>query len=177
MLKAESLREKIVGITRHSAIDYFTDKILESAKLQSLDLNKPQINDIRLRTLMVDQDQYDGAILPEPYASEAVARGAKRLDSSRDLKVEDLMCVLFCDSVYKNRKGDIDKIRKVYDMAVAALNADTLSNVLGYVPQEHRMYLPDTLFKYVPMKTSVSYNDSMMTDVKKWAQGRGLVKN
>ncbi len=176
LLKAESIKEKIIGITRHSSVDYFADKILESVKLQSINLNKPQINNIRLRGTMVDQDQYDGAILPEPYASEAVARGAKRLTGTEDLKVANLMCVLFNDSVYQARMGEVQKIRKVYDKAIAALNEDTLSNVLEYIPQSHRIYLPDTLFTYVPMKASITYDDSMMTDVKKWAKGRGLVK-
>jgi len=35
LLKAESIKEKIIGITRHSSVDYFADKILESVKLQS----------------------------------------------------------------------------------------------------------------------------------------------
>ena len=176
LLKAESIKEKIIGITRHSSVDYFADKILESVQLQSIELNKPQINNIRLRGTMVDQDQYDGAILPEPYTSEAVARGAKRLTGTADLNVSNLMCVLFNDSVNQARAEEIQKIRRVYDMAVKALNADTLSNVLEYIPQSHRIYLPDTLFTYVPMKSSITYDDSMMVDVKKWAKGRGLVK-
>lgn len=177
LLKAESLREKIIGITRHSAVDYFADKILESVKLQSIDLNKPQINNIRLRGLMVDQDQMDGAILPEPYASEAVARGAKRLNGTKEMKVANLMCVLFNDSIYQARKREIENIRSVYDQAVAALNADTLSNVLEYIPKEHRTAMPDTLFRYSPLHVSMEYADSMMTDVKKWAKGRNLVGN
>lgn len=175
--KTESIKEKIIGITRHSSIDYFADKILESVKFRSIELNKPQINNIRLRGLMVDQDQYDGAILPEPYASEAVARGAKRLTSTEDLSLTNLLCVLFNDSVSQVRKNEIQKIRQAYDMAVLALNADTLSNVLDFIPKEQRILLPDTLFKYVPMKPSVTYDDTMMTDVKKWVTGRGLVKN
>lgn len=177
LLKAESLREKIIGITRHSAVDYFADKILESVKLQSIDLNKPQINNIRLRGLMVDQDQMDGAILPEPYASEAVARGAKRLNGTEEMKVANLMCVLFNDSIYQARKREIENIRNVYDQAVMALNADTLSNVLEYIPKEHRTAMPDTLFRYSPLHVSMAYADSMMTDVKKWAKGRNLVGN
>ena len=177
LLKAESLREKIIGITRHSAVDYFADKILESVKLQSIDLNKPQINNIRLRGLMVDQDQMDGAILPEPYASEAVARGAKRLNGTEEMKVANLMCVLFNDSIYQARKREIENIRSVYDQAVTALNADTLSNVLEYIPKEHRTAMPDTLFRYSPLHVSMEYADSMMTDVKKWAKGRNLVGN
>lgn len=177
LLKAESIKEKIIGITRHSSVDYFADKILESVKLQSTELNKPQINNLRLRGLMVDQDQYDGAILPEPYASEAVARGAKRLTGTEDVKLTNLLCVLFNDSVSQVRKDEIQKIRKAYDMAVLALNTDTLSNVLDFIPEQQRILLPDTLFKYVPMKPSVTYDDTMMTDVKKWVKGRGLVKN
>lgn len=177
LLKAESLREKIIGITRHSAVDYFADKILESVKLQSIDLNKPQINNIRLRGLMVDQDQMDGAILPEPYASEAVARGAKRLNGTEEMKVANLMCVLFNDSIHRARKREIENIRNVYDQAVMALNADTLSNVLEYIPKEHRTAMPDTLFRYSPLHVSMEYADSMMTDVKKWTKGRNLVGN
>lgn len=176
LLKAESLREKIIGITRNSAIDYFTDKLLSSVKLQSIDLNKPQINNIRLRGMMVNQDQYDGAILPEPYASEAVARGAKRLNGTEDLKVERLMCVLFRDSIYKARKEDIQKLRLAYDKAVVALNADSSANVLGYFPEKQRIQLPDTLFQYVPMKPSIVFNDSMMNDVREWAKSRELIK-
>ena len=177
LLKAESIKEKIIGITRHSSVDYFADKILESVKLQSTELNKPQINNLRLRGLMVDQDQYDGAILPEPYASEAVARGAKRLTGTEDLKLTNLLCVLFNDSVSQVRKDEIQKIRQAYDIAVLALNTDTLSNVLVFIPEQQRIFLPDTLFKYVPMKPSITYDDTMMTDVKKWVKGRGLVKN
>ena len=177
LLKAESIKEKIIGITRHSSVDYFADKILDSVKLQSIELNKPQINNLRLRGLMVDQDQYDGAILPEPYASEAVARGAKRLTGTEDLKLTNLLCVLFNDSVSQVRKDEIQKIRQAYDMAVLSLNTDTLSNVLDFIPEQQRILLPDTLFKYVPMKPSITYDDTMMTDVKKWVKGRGLVKN
>ena len=177
LLKAESIKEKIIGITRHSSVDYFADKILESVKLQSTELNKPQINNLRLRGLMVDQDQYDGAILPETYASEAVARGAKRLTGTEDLKLTNLLCVLFNDSVSQVRKDEIQKIRQAYDIAVLALNTDTLSNVLVFIPEQQRIFLPDTLFKYVPMKPSITYDDTMMTDVKKWVKGRGLVKN
>ncbi|MDE5740641.1 MAG: ABC transporter substrate-binding protein [Bacteroidaceae bacterium] len=176
LLKTENIKEKIIGMTRHSAADYFADKLLTSVKLQSIDLNKPQINNIRLRTLMVDQDQYDGAILPEPYASEAVARGAKRLDGTSDMKLEGLLCVLWGNSISQNRREDIEKIRKVYDQAVTRLNADTLSNVLEYLPKTHRMYLPDTLYSYAPLSPSLQFNDSMMNDVKEWAKGRGLIK-
>ena len=176
LLKAESLKEKIIGVTRHSATDYFSDKILSSVKMKDIDLNKPQINDVWLRTLMVDQDQLDGAILPEPYASEAVARGAKRLNGSERMGVEKLMCVLVADSVYRMRKADVEKIRQVYDRAVEAMNRDSVEDKLGYFPDGFRLEMPDSLFSYVPLRRSVAFHDSMMTDVKAWAKERMLIK-
>ena len=176
VLKAESLKEKIIGVTRHSATDYFTDKVLSSVNLHDIDLNKPQINNVWLRTLMVDQDQIDGAILPEPYASEAVARGAKRLNGTADMGVEKLMCVLFGDSLYRVRKDDIEKIREAYDRAVVAMNKDLQEDKLAYFPDEFELKMPDSLFRYAPMNVSVAYHDSMMTDVRTWAKGRNLIK-
>ena len=176
LTKAGSLKEKIIGITRNSAVDFFTDKVLESAGLESIDLNKPQINNLKLRTLMIDQNQYDGAVLPEPYASEAVARGAKRLDGTTTLGAGQLLCVLFGDSVAKHRKAEIAAIRTAYDQAVTALNADTLLNPQDFIPAAHRLYLPDTLFHYIPLSPSSEPNEPLKQQVKTWAQGRGLIK-
>lgn len=173
---SENLKEKIIGITRHSSIDYFADKILASAKLKSIDLNKPQINNIKLRTQMVNQNQYDGAILPEPYASEAIAKGGNRLESTMNLGAEELMCVLFNDSVYIDRNMDICKIKDVYDAAVKALNADSTSNRLDYIPQSHRLCIPETMFQYTPLNPSIQPKDSIIQDIKSWAKGRGLIK-
>lgn len=176
LLKAESLKEKIIGITRHSAVDFFTDKVLESAKLKSIDLNKPQINNMKLRMLMTDQNQYDGAILPEPHASEAVARGAKRLASTMELNLHGLFCVAVSGSINRTRKADADKLREAYDMAVRAINADTMISVCGYFPKEHAIYLPDTLFTYEPLNESAPPNDSIKQIVKAWLMERQLIK-
>lgn len=176
LLKAESLKEKIIGITRHSSLDFFADQILSSASLQSIDLNKPQINNIKLRTLMVDQNQYDGALLPEPYASEAVARGAKRLASTADLKLANMMCVVFPDSTVKAREDEVKAIQQVYDLAVRKLNADSTLTLLDFFPAEHRLDLPDTLFTPAPFSSSTQPSDSLKRKIELWAKGRGLIK-
>lgn len=174
--RVESIKEKIIGITRHSALDFVADKILESVKLQSMDMNKPQINKISLRTLMLDQNQYDGAILPEPFASEAVARGAKRLIGTSELNLPCMMTVLFCDSVAKSRKNEIDNIVNAYNMAVDAINEDTLSNTLDFIPAKSSVYVPDTLFTPQSYKHATTLSDSMLIQAQKWAKGRGLIK-
>lgn len=176
ILKAESLREKIIGITRHSAVDFFTDKVLESVDMNSIDLNKPQINNLRLRTLMTDQNQYDGSVLPEPYASEAVARGAKRLKSSDDLHLSGMLCVAVSDSLYKHKGNETSKLKMAYDKAVEELNADTLLNICIFLPSKFTMHIPDSLFSHEPLHKSSSNNDSLKLVIKKWLEERKLIK-
>lgn len=174
--KKESLKEKVVGITRHSALDFMADKAMERAGFVSTDLNKPQINNISLRASMVNQNQYDGAFLPEPFASECVARGGYRLMTIGELKLPSMMTVMFGDSVAKARKTEIESIAKAYDIAVASLNADTLKSQLEYLPKEHSVYVPDTLYTPVVFKPSAMPSDSMKAVVKDWLKGRGLIK-
>ena len=176
ILKAESLREKIIGITRHSAVDFFTDKVLESVGLNSIDLNKPQINNLRLRTLMTDQNQYDGSVLPEPYASEAVARGAKRLKSSDDLHLSGMLCVAVSDSLYKHKGNETSKLKMAYDKAVEELNTDTLLNLCSFLPSKYTMHIPESIFSHEPLHKSSSHNDSLKLVIKKWLEERNLIK-
>lgn len=93
-----------------------------------------------------------------------------------DFGVEGLMCVLFNDSVYKTRKEEMQKIKDVYDAAVRALNTDSISNRLSYMPQSHRQFITDTLFQYTTLNPSTQPNDSITQDIKNWAKGRGLIK-
>ena len=176
ILKTESLKEKIIGITRHSAVDFFTDKVLESVGLNSMDLNKPQINNLRLRTLMTDQNQYDGSVLPEPYVSEAVARGARRLKSSDDIHLSGMLCVAVSDSLYKHKGNETNKLKMAYDMAVEELNADTLLNLCSFLPSKYTMHIPDSIFSHEPLHKSSSHNDSLKLVIKKWLEERNLIK-
>lgn len=190
--QTSSLREKIIGITRHSAVDMFTDMMLEQAHFISTDLNKPQINNLYLRCQMVDQNQYDGAILPEPFASESEARGARRIYSTDDLGL-NLSAVVVHDSIRKTHAKDIALLRKGYDIAVGRINqtisaytealSDTLRKTpptappfMKYFPQDMTIEIPDSLVQYRPMQQSSLPNDTTLSLVIKWCNGRQLLK-
>jgi len=108
-----SLKEKIIAVTRNSAIDYFADQTMDKAKIKREYLNRPQINNIALRADMLNLNQFDGAILPEPFATQCEALGAYRINSTK----EPLMRVLVKSSVMKKRKQDIQKIIEAYSIA------------------------------------------------------------
>lgn len=190
--QVSSLKEKIIGITRNSAVDLTTDEILSRAKLLSTDLNKPQINNIKLRCYMVDQNQYDGAVLPEPYASECEARGARRVIGTPELGL-DLGIVVMKDSTLARHREDISRLRQAYDLAVEQLNeriaayeqakADTLPEALAEAPQLMRYFpksrsieIPDSLVRYPTFRPSGQPTDSAFMRAKRWCQGRTLLK-
>lgn len=189
-----SLKEKIIGITRNSAVDMVTDQILSRAKFLSTDLNKPQINNIKLRCYMVDQNQYDGALLPEPYASECEARGARRVIGTLELSL-NLSAVIIKDSVLARHKEDIPKLKQAYDIAVQQLNQlianyDSLKTdtvlmasenapqllLMKYIPQSRSIEIPDTLVKYPKFLPASTPTDSAFIQAKRWCQGRTLLK-
>lgn len=177
LFQTNSLKERIIAITRHSILDFTTDKILESVKMQSEELNKPQINDILLRTQMTNQNQYDGAILPEPYASEAtLVWGAKQLATSSSLGLHYMGALVFNDSVITSRREDIENVIKGYQIAVNQLNANK-QYPLEYISKKLSAEIPDTLFEYKRIPDASLPSDSLLQKVNTWISGRKLVKN
>lgn len=73
------LQERMIGMARNSQSDFLTDCVQDSAGLGEMDLYRPQINDVILRTDMVCNATLDAAFLPEPHAARAICEGNRRL--------------------------------------------------------------------------------------------------
>lgn len=173
-----NIKEKIMAITRNSALDYMADKVMEHIKLPLLQLNKPQINDIALRCKMTDQNQYDGAFLPEPYAMEAENNGAHRLISSSEL-IGNLSAVIFHDSIVAKRNDDIHKLVEGYDIAVNRLNALNErgdKDMIYTIKTKFISEIPDTILSYPVFKASSMPDAKIVSSTAEWANGRTLMK-
>lgn len=173
-----NIKEKIMAITRNSALDYMADKVMEHIKLPLLQLNKPQINDIALRCKMTDQNQYDGAFLPEPYAMEAENNGAHRLISSSEL-IGNLSAVIFHDSIVAKRNDDIHKLVEGYDIAVNRLNALNErgdKDMIYIIKTKFISEIPDTILSYPVFKASSMPDAKIVSSTAEWANGRTLMK-
>lgn len=190
--RAGSIKEKIFAITRNSALDLTTDRILESIKLGSEELNKPQINDIKLRAKMLDQNQYDGALLPEPYASACVAKGAVRLARTENSEA-DLSAIIFREDAIKNKSEQIKTLAKAYDCAIELIasrtgekaeaetgkkkNTTSRTNTLSlmsYIPTG--ITLNDSMDIAVPKKKASLLKESAFQEAVRWAEGRALLE-
>lgn len=168
-----NIKEKVVAITRNSWDDMAADRILESVGLASEEMNKPQINSLALRTNMLVNNQYDGALLPEPYAAIAEAGGAKRLCSTSEFGLTAGVAVV--DSLGDERMEEMKLFVKAYNIAVDTIN-NRLANsidVSGFLPLEQDIC--DTLLRVSPYKYSSELSDSTYKKAYEWASGRKLV--
>ena len=162
--KLRSLQDKVIALTRNSALDFMADRILCRANLDEKALNRPQINNVALRQSMTDQRQYDGAILPEPYATRARGAGAKKMEVSLGLNP---LCLLIMREGTPSTADSIPwQIAEVYDRACRYIND------LGLPPTLQDP--ADSLFMAPPFEAKEFPSDSLLRLVNEWTQHRRL---
>lgn len=67
----KQLDDKMIAMTRLSATDLLSDRVVDSVKLKSDRVFKVQINDVHVRLLMLQNNAMDALWLPEPMATQA----------------------------------------------------------------------------------------------------------
>ncbi len=126
------LSDKIMAITRYSATDFLSTRVMDSVKLKS-DLFKVQINSVKIRLDMLRNNLLDAAFLTEPQATTARVvmkeAGAKNpvLADSRDKGVR-LGVIAFRSKPLeeKRRQEQLSLFLKAYDRACDSINKNGL---------------------------------------------------
>ena len=67
----KQLDDKMVAMTRYSATDLLTDRVVDSVKLDRDRVFKVQINDVSVRLLMLQNNEMDAQWMAEPWATAA----------------------------------------------------------------------------------------------------------
>lgn len=71
--------ERMVALSRYTQADYWSDMLMDEAKMRRDSIFRPQVNDLWLRTDMVCDSLLDAAMLPNPMAAIARRKGCKML--------------------------------------------------------------------------------------------------
>jgi NitT/TauT family transport system substrate-binding protein len=120
----ENLENGEVALSRNTIIEYCTDRILAAGGYLPDHIRKVSIPQIPVRLEMLNSGKLDGATLPEPLASAAIARGAVLLGSSDELGINPGV-LLFSEEVIRERSGELKALFAACDSAVSWLNAQT----------------------------------------------------
>lgn len=148
----KQLNDKMLAMTRYSATDLLGDYAVDSARLAPEMVFRIQVNDVAIRLRMLQNNEMDALLLPEPHATAARMAGHPVLMDSRKLGLRlgaiaargDVMA----DSV---RQKQIKMMLKAYDMACDSINkhgvrryADLIARYCG-VSDKVAAGLPKTL--------------------------------
>lgn len=107
----KGLKERTVGIARHSAENSVLDQAIQKAGMEKKAVFRPQINNMKLRTVMLDGDQIDAAVLTWPYDSWAKSKGHRILHTNR--KAASQTC--FVKNKTKGQRGEIQKQWELFE--------------------------------------------------------------
>lgn len=97
----KALAGRTVAVARSTDEEYWFNTILKQAKINNEDVFCPQINDLRLRALMLKGDQVDAALLTWPYTSLALANGHRCIAQQS----KNQACGAFIINVKKSRNN------------------------------------------------------------------------
>lgn len=133
------IKRHSVAWTRFTAPHYLMVSALKAAGIDLAEVFPVQINDLELRTRMLNNNQIDAALLPEPFAATARSRGHRAV--SLGTKPPALGCIAFRREATTNdrKKKQIALLLKAYDQAVDSINAQGKKRIAPIITRHFRL--------------------------------------
>ncbi len=121
--RLEDLRRRTVVGERFSTSEILIKKTLAGRRLHEGEYYTPQISALHLRASMLDNDQIDAALLPEPFLTVAEQRGHKVLHVI-DGKQAQNTCLVMNESAMQDsvRAEQVEKLIRGYNLAAEEIN-------------------------------------------------------
>jgi NitT/TauT family transport system substrate-binding protein len=167
-------RRVSTGLLENSTVYYVAERALERAGIDPRTIELVPVAQVPARSELLLAGRVEAAVLPEPLATLAVLRGARRLsDSSADDAASGVL--LFRQQVLNERAAEIRSFYRAYDRAVEELNArpSAWRAAVAEACQFPRESVPVLTFPrfrpaYLPAEADVE-------DVAAWMIGKGLI--
>ncbi len=169
------LDDKMVAMTRYSVTDMLTDMAVDSAKLKSERVFRIQVNDVNVRSDMLENNIMDALVVTEPGATQALLKKHHVLLDSRRLDLRMGVLAMRSEVMDEtNRKSQIDALLKGYNSACDSLNKYGLKHYKSVIYKYYKvsdqvfMSLPDTL-KYT---RASALREADVEKARKWLSTR-----
>ncbi len=175
--KMEKLKERMVALERNSQSDWWSDQLMEQAKMEHSDIFRPQINDVSLRLQMVTDNLVDAAILPMPHAMMAELAGCRVLS-----RLSDSLSWMHCWATPTFQKTDTLRLEQqklflmALDMASEELNQQPDSSLVCNILSESFAFA-DTLADQMPLPRfgkAETPSETQWATVRQWLNSRKL---
>lgn len=168
--KIKDMEERIVAIARNEISDCLLDKMLEKEGLSPDIVNRPQINSLQLRKQMMNYEELDAALVPEPYAMQLILAGDRSVMTNEDLD-EELGCFTVNKQAYTEFLEQMNVVARAYNKAVAYLQENKPDLTAYYsLPREVADTLTLPHYDVLSMPREKDVESSL-----KWLQSRTLL--
>lgn len=138
----KDLKERVVGASRGDASEHFLALALKSGGLGLAQVMRPHVGDFRTRASMLENNQLEAAVLPQPYLTGAVASGCKRLYVAPEAALQGAGRLVVNPAKCSKERQAL--LLKVYNRAVDSLTA------------KGRRLLPPLLHRYAGVPAAVA---------------------
>ncbi len=165
-----------IGISENTIIDYWNDRILATAGVDTARITRTNVPQLPVRLELLMNNQLDAAVLPDPLAALARLQGAPLL-ADDTLRPDIAVSVLACRSDFIAAKPDaVRRFLTAWDRAVQAINADPAAyrNILI---QQTRVPEPlQDRYDMPPFPVAQIPDAAQVADVMEWLQAKGLIE-
>ena len=131
----KQLGDKVVGMTRHSAPDLLTDRIIKQNKTSN-SIYKIQVNNVIIRLKMLNSSQLDAAWLTEPQATQARIQKNKVIADSKEQK---LTLGVIAVKTQEINQQQIDTFIKAYNEAVDSIQKYGMKTYLKTFKEQYQI--------------------------------------
>jgi NitT/TauT family transport system substrate-binding protein len=170
-----ALADVPIAISRHTIIEYVTDRLLQNAGLPPNQIRKQSVPAIPERYQLLLQGHLPAAMLPDPLAMSAIQAGAILVADDTAVADQSLSILTFAITAIEDKPEQIQGFITGWQRAVEALNAD---------PQSHRALMLEKIrvppnvrasFRIPPFARDRVPTEAQWQDVMAWMQARGLL--
>ena len=160
------MKEQMIAVSRLSATDYWTDRLLDSTRTSYDDIYRPQVNDVWLRAEMLRQGLIDAAIIGEPYATWMTMLGHKRLFQSKGKQPRLYAWAARSSASEQQKKAFLDLLKEATDRMSKESEAELLRDILK---QDYALPadIADSLKLPLP-KSPSDISQSDVEEAEKW---------
>lgn len=170
-----TLADATIGISRHTVIEYVTDRLLEQAGLLANQARKQSVPAIPERYQLLIQGRLAAATLPDPLAMSAMAAGAVLMADDTTVADCSLSILTFATAAVKAKHDQIQAFLDAWHRAVSVINSEPhnqrdlmLANIR--IPPNVR-----TLYRIPPFVRHRVPTQTQWQDAMDWMQARQLL--
>ena len=122
LTEMKQLKQRTIAIARYSSSDQYTAHLRDSLRWKFDDMLRPQINDYRVRQQMLDNEQIDAAVLPQPFAFKSQSNGQRVLATLPSAYHQHSLYLSANAQQNAQKSKQAALLQQVYNLAVEQLN-------------------------------------------------------